>query len=292
MKKIIKLMIQLFDWRPSWIKPILLGLTTSAVTLEHGHAQTEVAIQTETTAFEELASNRPSVFDSSAYIETGYTEDHLTNNYKSWNSQYINLFVPLKEKGLFNIQLDNIQRYGIEDQQVSGTYAYPFRYGVLNIESSYSANATYLAKYSFGAIWNGRLPLSFGYTVGAVQRQYMESLTNIYKLGLEKYLGNYRLAYTGIVSTINQTQPAYGQLIQTQWVGPTNNRVGLAYSFGMEPTVISPGALASVKTQFIQLDGLYWLTKQLGVTASLWHGMQGDYYQRNGGQIGIRVAFD
>jgi YaiO family outer membrane protein len=255
------------------------------------YAQTEAGIQTETSSFEELAVNRPSVFDGPGYLELGHTEDHLTNNYKNWSSQYLNLFVPMKEKGMFNIQLEDIQRYGIGDQQVSGTYAYSFRYGVLNFEASYSANATYLAKYSFGSTWNGRLPSAFGYTIAATQRQYMESLTHIYKLGLEKYVGDFRFAYTGILSTINQTQPAYGQVLQLQWVGSTNNKLGLAYSFGMEPTVLSPGSLASVKTQFIQIDGLYWLTKEIGITAALWHGMQGEYFERNGGQLGVRVAF-
>ena len=255
-------------------------------------AQFYPPVQTETSSLEEIDPNRPSVFDSPAYLEAGYTTDHLTNNYKTWNSQYVNIFVPLKQHGLFNIQLDNVTRYGLTAQVVSGTYAYPFKYGVLNVEGYYSANAAYLAKNALGTTWNGRLPESFGYILGATQRQYLESQSNIYKLGVEKYLGEFRFAYIGILSTINQTQPSFAQLFQAQWVGATNNRLGLSYSQGAEPMVVTQGTLASVKTQYVQLDSLYWLNKQVGVTVALWHGMQGDYYQRNGGQIGLRFNLE
>lgn len=255
-------------------------------------AQFNLPVQTETTSLEEIDPNRPSVFDSSAYIETGYTTDHLTNNYRTWESQYINFFVPLKKNGLFNIQLDNVTRYGLNDQVISGTYAYPFKYGVLNIEGYYSANAAYLAKTAYGATWNGRLPESFGYILGATQRQYLESQSNIYKLGVEKYLGQYRFAYVGILSTINLTQPSFAQLFQAQWVGATNNRFGVSYSQGSEPMVVTQGTLASVKTQYMQLDALYWINKKIGVTLALWHGMQGDFYQRNGGLIGLRFNLE
>lgn len=190
------------------------------------------------------------------------------------------------------MQLDNVTRYGLTDQVVSGTYAYPFKYGVLNLEGYYSANAAYLAKYALGTTWNGKLPESFGYILGATQRQYLESQSNIYKLGIEKYIGELRFAYVDLLSTINQAQPSFAQLFQIQWVGATNNRIGLSYSQGAEPMVITQGTLASVKTQYVQLDGLYWLNKQLGLTVALWHGMQGDYYQRNGGQFGLRFNFD
>lgn len=268
------------------------GLTFSA----HLLAQTETLgtspIQTETTALEELATRGPSVFFSTAYIEAGYTADRLTNNYKAWNSQYINVFVPLQQRGLFNIQLDNIKRYGITDQAISGTYAYPFKFGILNIDFSYAANATYLAKSSAGFIWNGRLPNGFGYTVGTSQRQYLESQTSIYKLGVEKYAGSFRFSYTGLLSTINGIQPAYAQLVQAQWVDANSNKVGLSYSQGMEPMVVTPGTLASIKTKYLQIDGLYWISKEIGITAALWHGVQGEFYQRNGGQIGVRVTFN
>ena len=273
---------------------LLIAINTLATSTLYAQSDTLGInpIQTEITPFEELAYQRPSVFDSKPYVEAGYTTDHLTNGYQTWDSQYINVFVPLQHRGMFNIQVDNVKRYGIQDQAISGVYAYPFAKGVLNIEAGYAANAVYLAKSSVGLIWNGRLPNSFGYTIGTSQRQYLESQTAIYKLGVEKYFGNIRFAYTALLSTINGVQPAYGQLLQAQWVGDNLNKVGVSYAFGMEPMVVAPGALASIKTNYLQIDGLYWASNRIGITAALWHGMQGDFYQRTGGQIGVRVTFN
>ncbi|MEY3629365.1 MAG: hypothetical protein RLY91_1131 [Pseudomonadota bacterium] len=274
------------------------GLLTAIITLyaPPPHAQPATlgvsTIQTEITPLEELAYQRPSVFDSKPYVEAGYTTDHLTNGYQTWDSQYVNVFVPLQHRGMFNVQVDNVKRYGITDQAISGVYAYPLTSGVINLELGYAANAVYLAKSSAGVIWNGRLPNGFGYTIGTSQRQYLESQTAIYKLGLEKYVGNFRFAYTALLSTINGVQPAYGQVLQAQWVGDNLNKVGVSYAFGMEPMVVAPGALASIKTNYLQVDGLYWASKRVGITAALWHGMQGDFYQRTGGQIGVRITFN
>ena len=274
------------------------GFLTAIITLyaPPPHAQPATLgispIQTEITPLEELAYQRPSVFDSKPYVEAGYTTDHLTNGYQTWDSQYINVFVPLQHRGMFNVQVDNVKRYGISDQAISGVYAYPLTSGVINLELGYAANAVYLAKSSAGVIWNGRLPNSFGYTIGTSQRQYLESQTAIYKLGLEKYLGNFRFAYTALLSTINGVQPSYGQVVQAQWVGDNLNKVGISYAFGMEPMVVAPGALASIKTNYLQVDGLYWASKHVGITAALWHGMQGEFYQRTGGQVGVRVTFN
>lgn len=81
-------------------------------------------VQTEITPLEELAYQRPSVFDSKPYVEAGYTTDHLTNGYQTWNSQYVNVFVPLQHQGMFNVQVDNVKRYGMQDQAIFGAYAY------------------------------------------------------------------------------------------------------------------------------------------------------------------------
>ena len=249
-------------------------------------------IQTELTPLEELAYQRPSVFDSKPYLETGYATDRLTNGYQAWESQYVNLFLPMQQRGMFNIQANHLRRYGITDKALSVAYAYPFSVGVLNIEVGYAGNAAYLPKNNWGFSWNGRLPQNFGYTVGTLQRQYLESQSATYQLGVEKYFGNFRFAYTGLLSTINGTQATYGQLLQAQWVGENMNKIGLSYAQGLEPMVVSPGALAAIQTQYIQADGLYWLNKNVGITLSIWHGMQGDFYQRNGGQLGVRFVLN
>lgn len=269
----------------------LVCLVTATVAV----AQQEPDLQTNVESFQELAPARPSVFDSSAYIEAGYTYDSLTNNYANWNSEYLNLFMPLHENGLVNVQLQNANRYGQVDQDINITYAYPFSYGILNLYGGASPNGHFLPESTLGTEWDGRLPNAFGYILGVNQKQfssfYSNASTNAYNVGVEKYIGEFRFAYVGTISTINRDAGSYASKVQAQWVGPTNNRLGITYAGGMEPTVVSLNNLASVQFSYVQVDSLYWLTKTIGITAALWHGREASYYQRNGGQLGLRFNF-
>ena len=236
------------------------------------------------------ALTRPSIFDSSPYVEAGYTEDRLTNSAPSWKSQYINLFMPLKAYGLLNVRIENVDRFLLTDQAISFSYAYPFALGVINLDGGYTANAEFLAKNSVGLCWNGKLPDGFGYTLGAAQRNYSDALLNIYSLGVEKNAGQFRIAYTASISTIDNSQGEFAGRVQAQWISRKDNRLGLTYAEGKEPSVVSAGNLTTIQTQYLQLDGLYRVTKTTAVTAAFWHSKEGNYYQRNGGQLGLRIS--
>ncbi|MBU3603247.1 YaiO family outer membrane beta-barrel protein [Polynucleobacter sp. AP-Kaivos-20-H2] len=261
-------------------------------------AQNAVNVQIGTAALDELSTGyagRPAVFDAAPYVEIGSNYDQLTNNYASWSAQYLNLSLPLHENGLVNVQVQNVQRFSMVDQDLNIAYAYPTKLGVINLDGVYSANPNFLPQTSLGLGWNGKLPEGFGYIVAANQKQYSESYanaaTNMYSLGLEKYIGEFRFAYVGMVSSINRNQGSFASKVQGQWIGSSENRLGLTYAQGMEPAVVALNNLASIQFQYIQIDSLYWITKTIGVTTALWHGKEGSYYQRNGGQLGLRATF-
>jgi YaiO family outer membrane protein len=239
--------------------------------------------------------DRPTVFDSQPYVEGGVTFDKLTNNRNNWNSQYANIFVPLKENGYLFATVQNANRFAVNDQGVNLTYAYPFSAGILNLDLGYTFNAQFLPQSSIGLGWNGKLPENFGYIMSANQQKYSEfyfnSNTNAYSLGLEKYIDIYRLAYVGTVSTVNGTQPGYSSKIQLQRIDNNDNRIGLTGAFGTAPTVLSPGNLTSLPSQYVQLDGLYWITKSIGITSAIWFGHEGIYYDRTGFLLGLRAKF-
>lgn len=268
------------------------------ICIQQSFAQDAQNIQIGASALDELPpgiNNRPAVFDAAPYVELGSNFDQLTNNYAAWSAQYFNVFLPLKENGLINIQAQNVQRFSMVDQDLNAAYAYPLQYGVINVEAGYSANPNFLPQNTLAVGWNGKFPKGFGYIIAANQKQYGESYanaaTNMYSLGLEKYVGEFRFAYIGMISSINRTQGSFASKIQGQWVGTSGNRLGLTYAQGMEPAVVALNNLTSIQFNYLQIDGLYWLTKTIGITTALWHGKEGSYYQRNGGQLGLRVAF-
>ncbi len=246
-------------------------------------------LQSTPAAAGESAATRPSVFDAAPYLEVGYTADYLTTHAPDWNSKYVRACLPLKAFGLLTVQGEDVDRFGLSDQTIGASYAYPFPIGVMTLGGSYASDPDFLAKNAFGLVWNGKLPEGFGYTLGAEQRQYKSAKTNIESLGVEKNAGELRIAYTAILSSIDHSRSELAHRVQAQWISAGNSRLGVTYAFGIEPEVVYQNSLSSIKTNFLQLDALFWPVKRVGVVAAYWHGMAGDYYQRNGGQLGLRI---
>jgi YaiO family outer membrane protein len=249
--------------------------------LAHGQAENSPAPQFE----------RPAIFDSKPYAEIGASYEGLTNGYAPWQSQYFDLMLPLKQDGLVYIQLLNAERFSQVDQSAYLNYAYPFKYGVVNVEGSLTHNPQFLAQNFYGAGWNGKLPYQFNYLISGRESSYLDGRTSNQNIGIDKYFDQLRLAYVATYSTLNSQKSGWLSKYQAQWFTKDNNRIVITYSSGHEPTVVNIGNLTTIDTQQYQLDGLYWITSDIGITLAAWHAKQGNYYQRNGGQLGLRLAF-
>jgi YaiO family outer membrane protein len=148
--------------------------------------------------------DRPAIFDSKPYIELGGSYESITNNYKPWDAQYLDLMLPMKQYGLLYTQLQNANRFDQSDQSVYANYAYPTQYGVVNIEGGYTHSPFFLAKDLYGIGWAGKLPQQFNYFLSARQSNYTDGNTSNQNIGLDKYLGAFRLAYLATYSTLDQ----------------------------------------------------------------------------------------
>lgn len=233
----------------------------------------------------------PSVFFQKPYAEIGGGYEHLTNGYSPWASQYLDVTVPLKEQGLVNVNILNANRFSQNDTAGYLNYAYPFTYGVLSAEGGYTINPQFLTKDLYGIGWNGRLPYSFNYLLSARTSQYQTGDTQTINMGIDKYYQDYRFAYTLVRSVLDYSERSWLSKFQVQWLGASGHKLGLLYATGHEPMVVVIGNLSNIDVVTYQADGFYKLTNTVGLTASLWHAVQGSYYQRNGGQLGVRVAF-
>ena len=145
----------------------------------------------------------PSVFNQRPYAEVGGSYEHLTNSYAPWASQYLDVTVPFKEKGLLYTNLLNANRFSQNDTAAYLSYAYPLTYGVVSVEGGYTINPQFLTKDLYGLSWNGRLPYQFNYLLSARESAYLVGKTQTFNMGLDKYWGSYRLAYTLVRSVLD-----------------------------------------------------------------------------------------
>lgn len=232
----------------------------------------------------------PPIQQKSSYVEITHSNDWLNKNYADWRSNNINLFLPLKEKGTTTIELSKARRYNLEDENAYINYSYPTKYGAGNVELGLTSNADFLYKYLYGLGWNGTIGKGFGYIIAYKQRSFIDSISDMMSFTVEKYFSDYRIAYTNTQSSLDKHQLEESHRIQFQWIGENNNRFGMSYSSGNEPIDLGFHHHSSSNVQQLQIDGVYWI-RDFGFSASAWHVNQGEFYSRNGVQVGLRMAF-
>ena len=240
---------------------------------------------------EETPITTPSVFFKKPYVELGGSYEHLTNGYTPWSSEYIDVTLPLGRRGLVYMNLMNANRFSQNDTAGYLNYAYPTAYGILNAEGGYTINPQFLTKDLFGVGWNGRLPYQFNYLLSARASEYQVGNTRTINMGLDKYWSDYRFAYTLVRSVLDYEQRTWLSKYELQWLSESGHRLGLTYASGHEPMVVTIGNLTNIDVVTYQVNGLVQINKSVALSASAWHAMQGSYYQRNGGQLGLRVSF-
>lgn len=225
-----------------------------------------------------------------SYIEISHANDWLTNNYDNWQTTNLNLFLPQKEKGTTFIELSKVRRFNLEDESAYINYSYPTKYGAAILELGRTTNADFLFRNLYGVGWNGILGNGYGYIVSYRQRNFSDSLSDMFSLTMEKYFSNYRIAYTNTQSSLDKQQLEQSHRLQLQWIPENNNRFGISYSTGKEPINLGLNQLSASDVEQLQIDGVYWI-KDIGISAAIWHLKQGDFYTRKGAQIGLRLAF-
>ncbi len=232
----------------------------------------------------------PPVQLKNSYIELAHSHDWLTNGYANWQSNNMSIYLPQKEKGTTTLELSQIKRYGLEDKSAYINFSYPTSKGSLNAEMGLTPNADFLYRHLYGLGWNGVIGNGFGYIISYKQRSYTDTLSDTLNLTLERYFNDYRIAYTNTQSSLNKHQLEASHRIQFQYIPENNNRLGISYSSGNEPVNLGLQDISSSTVKQLQIDGVYWI-KDVGISAAAWHVVQGDFYNRNGAQIGLRLAF-
>jgi YaiO family outer membrane protein len=161
--------------------------------------------------------------------------------------------------------------------------------GAGNPTASYDALPKYIlyrnVNQSFGGGW--------GLGFGVRQTEYNLATNNLYSVSAERYLGNFRGAYTLYSSRTEGADLGSARRFQVNYFYGDRNTVGLAYTTGrdIENLGMSPG-LPLNDARDVTLSGRHWLTPNWALTYDLLsHEQGGSLYKRQGLRLGVSRSF-
>jgi YaiO family outer membrane protein len=226
-------------------------------------------------------------------IEVGVMPQHLTNNQPNWRETYVDFSHRFGERKTLYGSLRETTRFGANDTQgVLGGY-YPLGARVTGVlEAGASPSHVVLPhRWVFGQL-EFSLGSGWGVQTGLRHTEYDAAVVNMGNLTLERYMGNFRAAYTLYESWLQGAGGAPAHRFLVQYFYNDENQIGASYATGREAENVGPptGVLTSAVTNWT-IYGRHWFTRELGVSFEALHQRQGDLYTRQGIRLGLRYRF-
>ena len=225
-------------------------------------------------------------------IELGVSHERLSRNLPDWESQYLEAVHRAGERRAFYGGARATERFDTADQELwAGLYTPLVGSLVGVLEASASATHRVLPHWSTFGQLEWRLPQGWGLAGGVRRTEYNDVATTLASVGVDRYWGNYRAAYTFLGGRIDGQSPTTSHRITLSRYYGQRSSIGLLFSAGKELVAVGPDLFQSSSVQAVALLARHWLSSGWGVSAELSHYIQGDYYRRTGLRLGLRRSF-
>lgn len=183
------------------------------------------------------------------------------------------------------------ERFDLRDREGYGAVYLPIAgRTVLHLEGSASSTHRVLPK-TMGLVEVSQ-PLADGWVIslGGREARYDRGRVRMAMGTVEKYMGDFRLAYTGYASRAEGARWAPAHRVAASWYHGPLTFLTVAYARGREVESLPAGLLVT-DVRGASLAGAIEILHGWGLTFELGHVRQGDLYTRRGVRLGTRLVF-
>ena len=180
--------------------------------------------------------------------------EYLSNHSEDWRDTTIAVTGNLDKSRQVTLTFTNSSRFGLIDNTVSAESYLPVNENnLLYAEIRYSGSHNVLPELSAHLQLAHSFRNGWGFIGGYKRVEYTESGVNLFDLGLEYYFGNYRVAYTSVISDSDTAGNALSHRFQAGYTFNSLSNIQLAVTTGAE--VEKPvNARSIIKTDFTNIS--------------------------------------
>lgn len=215
-------------------------------------------------------------------ITAGAGYESLTGDNPDWNNQFLQLdWVRSGDQRYFG-RVGRDVRFDNTDQQfvAGGAWRFPGDW-TLGGELSASPDANFqpetgyafYVERPFAKAWVGDLAFQ--------QRRYTTATVSTYGAALQRYFGDFRLAYGLKLSHLHGYENSLAQSLAMDWYLTPQTSVRLTLSGGDEAEAVGAGQVLETSVRSATLSGRHAFSERLALSWSAGTHLQGDLYRRN-----------
>jgi len=218
--------------------------------------------------------------------------DNLDRGQPDWNEELLQLaWKPRRGLAILGGARATERFYQRDREAYAAAYLPLAATTTLHLEGSGSSTHHVLARDSGLAEISQELGAGWVASLGGKLARYDSGDVRIASATVEKYLGDWRLAYTGYLSRADDGGWAPAHRLSATWYRDTLTFVTASAATGREVENVLPQGLVSTDVRAYALGGGLKLGDTWGLSLDLGYVHQGDLYTRRYARLGLRVLF-
>lgn len=231
--------------------------------------------------------------ESQNNLEVGGSYEKLDNRYDSWNSAYFGGAHYFSKRSSVYGRMTQSDRFNMQDISLLAGLTYPVsERWTFSLETDDSPTYQFLPQWSLQGSAHYKMDYGFGALFSFRHASYREQYNDTGSVGLERYWGNFRFAYTLYISQLQAApEPTFSHLGQASYFYSENDYVGIAISGGQSAVRLDPSRISNADVSSYSLLGRHNLTPEWALVYELSLNLQGTSYTRRGASFGLRYAF-
>jgi len=220
-----------------------------------------------------------------------FSRDNLDNGYQDWREAGAEIAWREAPDRVLLVRARETRRYGLTDVEAAFLAALPLSESwTLSLEGSGVSAANVLPEWSAAATLARVLDSGWVASGSWKETRYATARVTTATAGIERYLGNYRFAYTAYLSRPEGTAWSPTHRLTASWYGEGLTRLEVGAARGRE-SENTPAGLITSNVRNATFSGCLGITPSWGLTMDLERQRQGDLYTRKAIRLGARVFF-
>lgn len=240
-----------------------------------------------------LITKESKIVKSNSYaVQASYGHDELTKNRAPWEIASVMLFMVTPDRHFAHLQLDKIERFGLDDRQFGGSYALPFAQSwYFYAGATYSPTHKVIAKRMLDTKISKSFANGINLHAGVSLAKYTETSNQQLYLTGEYYWSVFRASYTYRLIDVENAGTGDNHNIQINRYYDSSSFIGALIAKGqdIEYDGTANPTISDVLT--LSIYGSHTFQPQWSLIYSLTHHQQGDFYNSNGFVLGLKFDF-
>lgn len=262
---------------------------STATRIERDLVKKEIARRFPQASWRELAEHSD---EPQWTVLAGAVHEDLDHGLPSWNREFLEITRKTESAASYRAGLARDERFGVADlSMMLGAGIELAKRWRAEIGIVYVDGADFQPELSLNLLLGKSLDNGWATDIRYQRRNYAAATVSMTTAGVEKYAGDFRIAYSLGIAHLHGASNSLNQSLTVNWYYREHSSIGIRINRGDEAESIGPGRVLETPVRGASIMGRREISERLSL--DWWLGLheQGDFYRRQFLGMAVSIRF-